>query len=88
MVVVDEPVEGMAEWVLWMMHQNLKEGESVLGCWTHRGRKSKATQETAQAIFGMDKGEGLEAVKELRGRNQWIRRIKNALVMMSTAVEH
>ena len=52
-----------------------------------RGRKSEATQETIQAILGMDKGEGLEAVKEMRGRKQWIRRINNASMMMSTVVE-
>ena len=83
----DEPVEGTAEWVLWMVHQNPKEGERVLGDWTHRGRKSEATQETVQAILRMDKGKGLETVKEMRGRKQWIRRINNASVMMSTVVE-
>ena len=35
----------------------------------------------------MDKGKGLETVKEMRGRKQWIRRINNASVMMSTVVE-
>ena len=55
--------------------------------WTHRGRKSEATQETVQAILRMDKGKGLEMVKEMRGRKQWIRRINNASVMMSTVVE-
>ena len=69
-VDADEPVEGMAEWVLWMMYQNQKEGQRVLGDWTHRGRKSKAMQEIIQAILGMDKGEGLEVVKEMRGRKQ------------------
>ena len=59
----DEPVEGMAEWVLWMVHRNPKEGERVLGDWTHRGRKSEAMQETVQAILRMDKGKGLETVK-------------------------
>ena len=86
-VDADVPVEGTAEWVLWMMHQNPKEGESVLGDWTHIGRKSEVMQETIQAILGMDKGKGLEAVKEMRGRKQWIRRINNASVMMSTVVE-
>ena len=86
-VNVDEPVEGTAEWVLWMMHQNPKEGERELGHWMHRGRKSKAMQETVQAILRMDKGKGLETVKEMRGRKQWIRRINNASVMMSTVVE-
>ena len=28
-VDADEAMEGTAEWVLWMMHQNPKEGESV-----------------------------------------------------------
>ena len=40
-----------------MVHQNPKEGERELGDWMHRGRKSEATQETVQAILGMDKEE-------------------------------
>ena len=35
----------------------------------------------------MDKGKGLEVVKERRGRKQWVRRINNASVMMSMVVE-
>ena len=88
-----KPTEGTAEWVLWMIHQNPKEGESVLGQWMHRGSlKPHAAspyihvvhehpwtlQETLQAILGMVRGEGLKAVKEMQGRKQWIRRINNA----------
>ena len=53
----------------------------------HRGRKSEATQETVKAILGMETEKGLEAVKEMRGRKQWVRRINNTSVMVPTVIE-
>ena len=50
----EQPTEGMAEWMLWVMHQNAEEGRGALERWTHRGRKSEATQETVQAILGLE----------------------------------
>ena len=35
----------------------------------------------------MKKEKGLEAVKEVGGRKQWIRQINNALVMIPTVIE-
>ena len=77
--------EGMAEWVLWMMHQDSSRGEKVLEPWTHRGRKSEVMQ--LQAILEMRTEEGLEAVKEMQGKKQWIRQINNASVMIPTIIE-
>ena len=62
---LEKPEEGTAEWVLWMMHQNLRKGEKALEQWMHQGRKSEATQQTMQAILVMRKEEGLEAFKEM-----------------------
>ena len=33
----EQPTEGMAVWVLWVMHQNEEEGQGALEQWTHRG---------------------------------------------------
>jgi hypothetical protein len=81
------PEEGTAEWVLWMLHRDMEKGRKMLEQWTRRGRKAEATLEAAEIIRGMGQEEGLEAVKELRGRKQWVRRINNASVMVPTVIE-
>ena len=35
----------------------------------------------------MEAEKGLQAVKEIQGRKQWVRRINNALVMVPTVIE-
>src|SRR3979490_2643863 len=69
----ERPKEGMAEWVLWKMHQNDKLGQEVLRQWMHRGMRVEVIPEVVEAIQRMRREEGMEAVKELRGRKQWIR---------------
>ena len=46
----ERPKEGMAEWVLWKMHQNDKLGQEVLRQWMHRGRREEVTPEVVEAI--------------------------------------
>src|SRR3979490_349793 len=46
----ERPKEGMAEWVLWKMHQNDKLGQEVLRQWTHRGRRAEVTPEVLQYL--------------------------------------
>ena len=77
-----KPEEGTAEWVLWMLHQNMEKGRKVLEQWAQWGRKEEVTREVAATIQGLGEEEGLEAVKELRERKQWVRRINSAAVMV------
>ena len=39
----DKLREESAEWVVWMMHQDTRKGERVLGHWTHLRKKSEVT---------------------------------------------
>ena len=69
------------------MHQVTRKGERVLGCWMHPRRKSEVIQKTVKEILEMMAVEGLEAVREMHEKKQWIRWINNASVMILIMVE-
>ena len=52
--------------------------KKVLEHWTHWGRKLEGIQKMVQVILEMRWEEGLEAVKEIQEKKQWIRWINNA----------
>ena len=55
----DKPRENSAEWVLCMIHQDMRKRKRALGNWTHPTRKSEVTQAAVKEILEMTEVEGI-----------------------------